>query len=56
MSKKAHRKPAAFTVEEVEVFAPAGGAGFASEPAPLPAPRAAHACRISAAGFAGARS
>lgn len=38
MNKKAHRNPAAFKVEEIEVFAPPPGPAVA-EPAPLPAPR-----------------
>lgn len=38
MSKKAHRKPAAFPVEEVEVFVPPA-VPVAAEPAPLPVPR-----------------
>ncbi len=38
MSKKVHRKPAAFPVEEVEVFVPPA-APLAAEPAPLPVPR-----------------
>jgi len=38
MSKKAQRRPAAFRVEEVEVFVPPA-TPVASEPVPLPAPR-----------------
>jgi putative membrane protein len=38
MSKRSHRKPAAFPVEEVEVFVPPA-APVAPEPAPLPVPR-----------------
>ena len=39
MSKKAHRKPAAFRVEEVDVFVPPA-LPVAAEPASLPVPRA----------------
>jgi putative membrane protein len=38
MSKQAHRKPAAFKVEEIEVFTPPA-ASLAPEPAPLPVAR-----------------
>ncbi|MGH6833001.1 MAG: hypothetical protein ACRECM_08275, partial [Methyloceanibacter sp.] len=38
MSKKTHRKPAAFRVEEVEVFVPPV-TDIAAEPVALPAPR-----------------
>jgi len=38
MNKKTHRKPAAFKVEEIEIFAPPA-APLAPEPASLPAPR-----------------
>ena len=40
MSKKTHRKPAAFRVEEVEVFVPPVMPDLAAEPVPLPVPRA----------------
>lgn len=36
MSKKGHRKPTAFRVEEVEVFTPPAAPGAPAEPAPLP--------------------
>lgn len=39
MSKKTHRRPAAFRVEEVEVFVPPTAPDIASEPVPLPVPR-----------------
>ena len=39
MSKKTHRRPAAFRVEEVEVFVPPVTPDVAAEPVPLPAPR-----------------
>jgi len=39
MSKKAQRKPTAFRLEEVEVFAPPAAPDIAAEPVPLPAPR-----------------
>ncbi len=39
MSKKTHRRPAAFRVEEVEVFVPPAAPDIAAEPVPLPVPR-----------------
>ena len=39
MSKKAHRKPTAFRVEEVEVFIPPAPPGVGAEPAQFPATR-----------------
>src|SRR4029079_18421373 len=39
MSKKAHRKPAAFRLEEVEVFVPPAAAEGTAAPVPLPTPR-----------------
>ncbi len=39
MSKKAHRKPAAFSVDEVEVFVPPAAPDMAAEPVSLPVPR-----------------
>ena len=37
MSKKAHRKPAVFDVEEVEVFVPPAVPDIVDETAPVPA-------------------
>ena len=37
MSKKAHRKPAVFSVEEVEIFVPPAAPDIAAEPVPVPA-------------------
>ncbi len=55
MSKKAHRKPAAFRVEEVEVFVPPAAPDIAAEPVALPVPRA-RAMPDLGRGFAGAAS